>query len=294
MRILVTGSEGFIGKNLCARLKKDGHYVFYYDLKIGKAWDFLAVPPEVDIIYHLACVNQEEALENPQENLMTNAWGAKLAGFWAMEQGIPLVFTSTASVYGASERIPTPVDADIKPQTDYAVAKLAGEHFIRNSGCDYKILRLSNVYGPGQTTENPYCGVIGKFIEAAIDNKPLEVIKPGTQTRDYTYIDDVIDVITSTDTDNTTKNVSSGTETSVLDLANEIIRQTGHKSGIAMIEPRGIDGIMRRRLITDYRCPTALDEGLAKTVEWYRATAGKGSPASFAPLRPGSLSGQTL
>ena len=275
------------------RLLNGGHDVVCWDTKVGKDL-FKQSRFDFDLVYHLACVNQEEALKKPEHNLHVNAGGTHLIAKLCARYNIPLIYTSTASVYGASERIPTPVDADINPQTDYAVAKLAGEHFIRNSGCDYKILRLSNVYGPGQTTENPYCGVIGKFIEQGMAGEPLTMIAPGTQTRDYTYIDDVIDVITTTEADNTTKNVSSGTETSVSWLAGEIIKLTGRKSGLVVIPERGIDGIMRRRLITDYRCPTALDEGLAKTVEWYRVTARKGSPASFTPLRPGSLSGQTL
>jgi len=290
--MIVTGSEGFIGKNLVARLERSGHWVYKMDTKRGL--DMFTSLATVDVIYHLACINQEEALNKPLENLKVNAYGAKFMAEAAKRMDAKLIYTSTASVYGASERIPTPVDADINPQTDYAVAKLAGEHFIRNSGCDYKILRLSNVYGPGQTTENPYCGVIGRFIEQGMAGEPLTMIAPGTQTRDYTYIDDVIDVITTTEADNTTKNVSSGTETSVSWLAGEIIKLTGSKSGLVVIPERGIDGIMRRRLITDYRCPTALSEGLARTVEWYRVTTGEGSPASLAPLRPGSLSGQTL
>src|SRR6266487_5939450 len=151
MKILVTGSEGFIGKNLVARLLEEENEVIRMDTKIGI--DMFTPFPTVDIIYHLACVNQEESIYNKPYNLRVNAEGAAYAASKARKMGAKLIYTSTASVYGNAEEFPTPKTARTNPLSEYAVAKLAGENFIKISGCDWLIYRLSNVYGPGQTTD---------------------------------------------------------------------------------------------------------------------------------------------
>jgi len=290
MRIIVTGSEGFIGKNLMTRLIEQDHEVYGWDIKSGRdlfkqsRWGF-------DVVYHLACVNQQAALKNPANNLHVNAGGTHLMAKLCARYNSKLIYTSTASVYGASDSIPTPVDADIKPQTDYAVAKLAGEYFVKNSGCDYEIYRLSNVFGPGQTLDNPYCGVIGRFIEQALDGKPLTIVGKGTQTRDFTYIDDVIDILVrEKSANNFIRNISTGIETSPLALVAYLSEIMGKKLDVEYIADRGIDGINRRRLITNERCPTPIYEGLEKTVEWFRAQPREGSTNSSTAGRPTALS----
>lgn len=275
MKIILTGSNGFIGTNLKERLLKDGHIVHSFDTKMHKsmfqAW------PKADIIYHLACINQMAAVSDPFGNLEVNAYGAKYAADQAADMGIPLVYTSTASVYGRSHKIPTPVDADIEPLTDYAVAKYAGELFIQKSGCDYQIYRLSNVYGPHQTLDNPYCGVIGRFITQALDGKPLTVIEPGTQTRDYTYIDDVVNILKEPDINNQVKNISRSYEVSPLELVAMLSEVLGKRLEIKYIPARPIDSIKSRRLITNHRCPTTLYDGLSATVEWFYEFRGEKS-----------------
>jgi UDP-glucose 4-epimerase len=265
MKYLVTGSHGFIGRNLCKTLLSNDHSLFTYDLKIGKDLREIdeSVFAQVDAIYHLACINQEVAETNQEENWEINAVQAGVLAKAAKRHSIPLIYTSTASVYGNAEVIPTPVDTEPAPLSVYATAKELGESFIRQSGCKYKILRLSNVYGPEQTPENPYCGVIGKFVENMLETKPLQVILPGTQTRDFTYVDDVVRALLSNRLKwNSTYNVSRGQEISINELAMLIA------DNIEYIPPRSVDLITRRCLVSDFKCSTSLKNGLKKTIEW--------------------------
>lgn len=278
MKAIVTGSSGFIGKNLVERLKLRDVEVLEYDVKDGRdAKHVFYDKPQVDVIYHLACINQMRALFSSADNLLVNAHLTKGLADYAAETGARFVYTSTASVYGNAMQIPTPAHENPHPETDYAVAKLAGEHFVKNSGSDYAIYRLSNVYGPYQTLENPYCGVIGRFIESAIEGKPLKIIGDGHQTRDFTFVHDVVDILVTNEThigDFRTQNVGSGRETSILELAMTISRLVGNKTEFEWIEKRPIDGIRRRALRSDFKLPTKLTEGLEKTIIWAKNNIG--------------------
>ena len=108
-----------------------------------------------------------------------------------------VVYTGSASVYGNPRSIPINEDDGLVPLSPYAVSKLAGEHycvaFYESYGLPVGIVRYSNVYGPGQHPENPYCGVVAKFLTAAYEGKALSVHGDGGQTRDFTYIEDAVD-----------------------------------------------------------------------------------------------------
>jgi UDP-glucose 4-epimerase len=272
MRVLVTGSHGFIGSQLVLALKERGDEVYESDLKNGVP--FYQVNARwgkpFDEIYHLACVNQEEAVGNPERNVLVNAYGAKLMAEIAVTSGARFVYTSTASVYGKANIIPTHSRYRPKPKSDYAVAKLAGEHFVKNSGADFTIFRLSNVYGPGQTTENPYCGVVAKFFEAAIAGKPLQIIGDGSQTRDFTYVGDVIPHLMNPELKGLL-NCSHGDETSIASLAGQLVSICESGSDFHWAPERPVDGIQRRCLISDVTCPTDLQMGLQKTYNWLQS-----------------------
>lgn len=282
MKCLVTGSEGFIGKNLVAALKADGHEVDEWDVKNGDdiTRNFFITHPEdtFDVVYHLACMNQMTAADPDAaiQNLEVNAYGTRRLAEYAVDNDAKFVYTSTASVYGNAEQIPTPVTAKLNPLTDYAVAKLAGEYFVQNSGADWTILRLSNVYGPHQTLDNPYCGVIGRFLEQEANGEPLTVIGDGMQTRDFTYVGDVVEHLQRaaykcaypSDYSGRIFNVSRGRETPVEYVARSI------SHNIKRIEKRPIDGVDRRCLVPDLLCPTTLDAGIRLTKDWFREHRG--------------------
>lgn len=271
-KAIVTGSHGFIGSNLVAALEKSGVDVLKYDVVIEKdLFELDGFPAsDIDAIFHLACINQERAVNSPRANLRVNALSCHMLANLAKEHNIPLIYTSTASVYGNATKLPTPVWHPANPQSDYAAAKLCGESFIKNSGCDYRIFRLSNVYGQGQTVENPYCGVVAKFFDSAMNGRPLGVIGDGTQTRDFTYVDDVVDVLLNFDSfSQRTLNVSYGREISIINLARDIQAITEPTSPVEYISERPVDGIARRLLLPDVLCPTTLSDGLVYTYKSY-------------------------
>lgn len=281
MKCLVTGSEGFIGRNLCERLLADGHQLWRIDPKLeSDVLDVFEVDG-MDVVFHLACINQMEATKSPHLNIDVNAFGAKIMAERAARAGVRFIYTSTASVYGNASRIPTPEWAELSPLTDYAVAKLAGEHFVRNSGADYTIFRLSNVYGPHQTLENPYCGVIGRFFEQARLGLPLEIVGDGSQTRDFTYVGDVVDALVKAGIEkpgglrDRTLNLSYGDETPIIRVAMQVMETCGVALPLLPIDPRPIDGVSRRCLdnreshARNVVCRTSLKKGLKQTHSWF-------------------------
>ncbi len=269
MKILVTGSDGFIGQNLCERLEGDNHHIAYWDLKrdVNLAYQDA---PSVEIIYHLACMNQMQATLDPEQNLIENAYNARYMASEAKRVGAKLIYTSTAAVYGQKPAAPIRRTAIPSPQSDYAVAKLAGEHFVRNISPSATILRLSNIYGPFQTTSDPFCGVVGRFSEDALRGEALQVIGDGLQTRDFTFVEDVVDILVGKALETKgTFNVSHGTGTSILRLASLIQETIGSNLTVDVMAPeRPVDGIRSRVLYSDFDCPTSLRVGLRKTVDW--------------------------
>ncbi len=225
MKILVTGSEGFIGKTLCAALEKE-HELICYDNKLGSNREldsYWIEEEEFDLCYHLACVNQEVAVNNPDENLFTNAHGAWHMAKIAKEHNAKIVYTSTAT---------------------------------------------------HQTLDNPYCGVVAKFIDAAENGEKMKIYGTGHQTRDFTYVDDVVKALIRAGDlwDGRTLNISHSKEVSINSLALEVQFACGNAVPSFSTVPRPIDGIQRRWLKSDVFCPVDLAQGLAKTVSWVRSS----------------------
>ena len=285
MKILITGAAGFVGSNLLKRLIECNYDVTGCDdLSFG---DIRNVPNEAnfkhisfsdinvsnyDILIHCACANIIYAQDHPIETFKINAYESiklfeRFKGY--------VIYTSTASVYGQADIFPTKENAKKKVYNAYDQSKLIAEHYLQLRG-NHTTLRLSNVYGPGQRPDNPYSGVIGKFIESAKENKPMKIYGDGLHTRDYTYIDDVIEAIMVVlkKPFNDVFNVATGNETPVIMLAHSISFLMGKKSNMEFIEPRKIDCIERRCLNTawleslGWTAKVDLKEGLLKTIDW--------------------------
>jgi UDP-glucose 4-epimerase len=279
VRVLVTGSHGFIGSQLVLALKERGDEVYGVDLKRGSDLfaESILKSEGWDEIYHLACINQELAVSESDWNLEVNALGTQEMARLAKNCGARFVYTSTASVYGDATMIPTPVFsnsalmyAPLNPKSDYAVAKLAGEHFVKNSGADYTVFRLSNVYGPGQSTDNPYCGVVAKFFEGAMAGETLKTIGDGSQTRDFTYVEDILPHLMNPELKGVL-NCSHGKEIEIRLLREAIFEIVGSSKRWEFVPERPVDGIQRRCLISDVTCPTDLQTGLRRTYDWLLA-----------------------
>ena len=219
MRCIVTGGAGFIGSNLVDRLVNEGHEVividnlitgkkenlneevkFYHkDLtEMRRETDF-SVFEGVDIVFHLACLARVQlSIENPHLYHDKNVNGLVNVLEGCRKHGVSrLVFSSSSSVYGDAEEVPTSENCKLNPMSPYALHKLIGEQYCKLYselyGIDTVSLRYFNVYGDRQPTEGAYCLVMGIFAGQRLNNKPMTIRGDGEQRRDFTHVDDVVD-----------------------------------------------------------------------------------------------------
>ncbi|MFG2076061.1 NAD-dependent epimerase/dehydratase family protein [Nonomuraea maritima] len=222
MRVLVTGGAGFIGSNLVDRLLSDGHEVDVVDdLSSGKAENLAAaqtsdhfrlhvfdiLDPELpslmaerqpEVVCHLAAqISVRKSVADPVHDARVNVQGTASVLAAAREARTrKVVFASSVAVYGRPAAIPVPGDAPTDPRSPYAAAKLSGETYLSAfralHGIEYTTLVLSNVYGPRQSPEGE-AGVVAIFTDALLNGTPTVVYGDGSQTRDYIFVDDVVD-----------------------------------------------------------------------------------------------------
>ena len=257
MNFLITGGAGFLGSALSNRLSRQGHHVRVLDdLSTGdpdrldpdihftrgdindrpKLWTLLQ---DIDCVYHLAArVSVPESVLFPRDYNEVNVGGtATLMEAVRDAKTKRVVLTSSGAVYGNQE---TPLMTETmqpNPLSPYAVSKLAAEWYVRTigalAGIETICLRIFNAYGPGQRIPPAHPPVIPNFIRQARQNGTLIFHGNGGQTRDYVFVDDVVNALvaaaTVQDMDGQIINVGSGTETSVKDLAREVIEITGGK-----------------------------------------------------------------
>ncbi|MEI8334826.1 MAG: NAD-dependent epimerase/dehydratase family protein [Chloroflexota bacterium] len=298
-RILVTGGAGFVGSNVVARLAEAGARVTVLDdLFTGQAD---ALPASVDLVvgsvtdddlvrklvsastlvFHMAARNIIASTANPRDDFATNIGGTLNVLLAAREARVErVVYTSSTSVYGNPRSIPINEDDRLDLLTPYAVSKLAGENyciaFYESYGTPVAAVRYSNVYGPGQRADNPYCGVIAKFFASAMAGEPLRIHGDGGQTRDFTYVDDAVDATLlaaiTPRAEGEVFNVGSGIETSINDLAAAIGVALGREIETESIDRRDIDNIRRRvvniekaRRMLRWSPQTTLAHGLERT-----------------------------
>ena len=302
-RILVTGGAGFVGSAVTRHLVKAGARVTVLDdlftgtaeslptgaeLVVGSVADRQLVDKLVAqnrLIFHMAARNIIASTANPRDDFETNIGGTLNVLMAAREsQAERVVYTSSASVYGNPRSIPINEDDGLVPLSPYAVSKLGGEHycqaFYESYGLPVASVRYSNVYGPGQRPDNPYCGVVSKFLQAANEGTPLSIHGDGEQTRDYTYIDDAVDatltVAIHPRAEGEVFNVGTGVETSVNALAAAVGRALDEPVRIERLDRRDIDNIRRRivniekaRRMLRWSPQVTLDRGLSQTAKWY-------------------------
>jgi UDP-glucose 4-epimerase len=240
-----------------------------------------------EIVFHLAARNIIASTKSPVEDYKTNIEGTLNVLIGARNSNIEkLVYTSSASVYGNPRYLPINEDDSINLLTPYAVSKYTGEGycmaFYESYGVPVTVLRLSNVYGPRQSPENPYCGVVSKFMKSASCKEPLEIHGDGQSTRDFTYVDDVVDAIMlaglSHTVDGEVLNVATGIETSINQLAVNVLGlYAGFK--VSHIDRRDIDNIRRRVLNIEkirrrlhWTPRITLSRGLETTKDWFDKT----------------------
>lgn len=288
-KILLTGACGFVGSNIAAKLIEAGYNpILVDDCRFGnpinsghnhfRKMDFNDLTSDelaqYDILVHCATSNIIYAMDRPIETFQNNA--TNTIKLFQRFKG-KIIYTSTASVYGQAKILPTPEDADILTNNSYDQSKYIAELYLQQRG-NYTTLRLSNVYGTNQRPDNPFCGVIGRLCCDALCSQEVNINGSGTQTRDYTYVEDVVTAVilaVLSPAFNTEINIATGIETSIMDLV-KIISDITEKTILDNhIKPRKIDGIFRRCLdiqkaekILGWKPKTTLTEGIKKTISW--------------------------
>lgn len=251
MNFLVTGAAGFLGAALSNRLVHEGHQVRGLDdLSAGdpsrlaedvlfsrgdvgdrpKLWSLLQ---EVDCVYHLAArVSVPESVLYPREYNAVNVGGTVSVMEAMRDVGVQrVVFISSGAIYGDQQEQPLSEKTPPDPRSPYAVSKLAAEHYIHTIGALWGIetvsLRVFNAYGPGQQLPAVHPPVIPHFLRQTAKGGTLVIHGSGEQSRDFVYVDDVVQAMVAASTAPTVNrkviNIGSGVETSIRDLAQLVI-----------------------------------------------------------------------
>lgn len=307
--VLITGGAGAIGSNLSLALSALGaNVVVLDDFSSAEPWNLpkhAALSPirgsildqesmsrafaqRPRIVFHLAAMfANQNSVEHPESDLMVNGLGTlRVLQYSHLAAVDRVVFTSTScSVYG--DKAPLPLTEEfmaMEPTTPYQVTKTLGElycNFFRNSyGLSTVRVRLFNSYGPGEIPGR-YRNVVPNFIFWAMQQQPLSITGSGEETRDWTYVDDIVDGLLRAGAvpgaDGDVFNLASGKETRVIDLANCINRLTGNGAGVVYTERRKWDvhthrlaSVEKARNILGYEPRTELEDGLSRTVAWFK------------------------
>jgi nucleoside-diphosphate-sugar epimerase len=307
-RVLVTGGCGCIGSNFIkALLKAEPEKIIVIDdLSASYEWnlpkDHRVVFIEGSIldeekmkrafsfkphyVFHLAAhFANQNSVDHPETDLLVNALGTLKTLEYANLVGVErFVFASSGcSVYGSQAPLPLREDfVSLHLDTPYQINKLVGElycnYFHDYYGLPVAIARYFNVYGPGEVPGR-YRNVIPNFIWWAMHGQPLPITGTGEETRDYTYVDDIVDgtlrMGVVKEAVGEAINLASGTETRIIDLANWINEITGNKAGVVFKPRRDWDKAIRRRAsiekarrILGYEPKTDMKAGLRKVYEW--------------------------
>ena len=239
--ILITGGEGFIGGHLARFLAKNNN-VKIFDIKTGKDIRNLDLLEKelkgIDYVFHFAgLISVEESIRKPLEYIENNLIGSYNVLKASLNAHVKkVIFASSAAVYGDNPENPKNENTYPIPKSPYSILKLTVEKLMkmfRTDGLDTISLRFFNVYGPGQKLNSSYSSVIPIFISRALKNDNLVVLGDGKQTRDFIYIEDIINACILASVKGSGEfNIGSGKQTSINDIAKIIIELTNSKSKI--------------------------------------------------------------
>ncbi|MCX7921447.1 MAG: GDP-mannose 4,6-dehydratase [Clostridia bacterium] len=300
MKILITGGCGFIGSHVADRLFKEGHEIYIIDnLSSGsienvkvkhRFYNFDIADEEcekvlqcnkVDIVIHLAAqASVSTSLECPYLDTRTNILGTSNMLFLSEKYGVKkFIFASSAAVYGNPEETPLSEESTINPVSPYGMSKYTGEFYCRKwseiYGLNTLCFRFSNVYGPRQGMAGEG-GVISIFIQKILDNQPLTIYGDGNQTRDFIFVEDLVDALYKSLESSYcgTLNLSTNTENNLNGLV-QILEGIQPISEVIFQAARDGD-ILRSRLdnskirkILNWDTEYTFSEGIKKTYQWY-------------------------
>ena len=307
-KVLITGGAGCVGSNLTAALVKAdaARIIVLDDLSAAAKWNIPAAPQVVfiqgsildeeilkrafafkpDFVFHLAAhFANQNSVDNPETDQLVNGLGTLKVLEYSNLSGIEkFVFASSGcSVYGSLAPLPLKEDfVSLHLDTPYQITKLLGELYCNFFYNHYKlpvsIARYFNVYGPGEIP-GAYRNVIPNFMWWAMHKKPLPITGTGDETRDFTYVDDIIagtlllGVVPEAVGD--AFNLASETETKVKDIAAMVNELTGNDKGIQLVARRDWDKITRRRAsiakakqVLGYEPRMAMKDGIKNVYAW--------------------------
>jgi len=309
MKALITGGAGFIGSTLADRLLAedwsvdvaddlssgnlanladaravgDRRFSFHrIDIRNAAITDLIATR-KPDVVFHLAAqADVRVSVAKPQLDAEVNLVGLLNVAEGARAGGASkVVFASSGgTIYGSPEEIPTPETHTQRPESPYGVAKKAGGDYLHYyktiHGLDYAATAFSNVYGPRQDPHGE-AGVVAIFAGLFLAKKRATIFGDGEQTRDFVFVDDVVDALTRAATrGEDIINIGTGVETSVNDLYGSMARSTGFNDPPSYAPARA--GELARSALAVGRAKeqlgwepfTSLDDGVAKTLDWFR------------------------
>ena len=311
---LVTGGAGFIGSHLSEELVRRGHTVRVADSLItgkrsnldhiqkiefleGDLADVAFAQKAVDgmeyVLHQAAIPSVPRSVKDPITSNRANVDATLNVLVAARDAGVKrLVFAGSSSAYGNQPTLPKREDMPDSPLSPYALQKVIGEQYLQMFtslyGLETVSIRYFNVFGPRQDPSSPYSGVISVFATALIDNRPPTIYGDGGQTRDFTYVANVVDGVlkaaTAEGASGQIINVATGGRISLNQLFESMKRLVGATVDPIYREERAGDvrdsqaDIEKARRILGYEPTVSFEEGLKRTVEWYR-TATAGTPS---------------
>jgi nucleoside-diphosphate-sugar epimerase len=305
---LVTGGAGFIGSHLAEELVRRGHTVRVADsLVTGKRANLDHVSPAefregdladlefarsvvqgCDFVLHQAAIpSVPRSVNDPITSNRANVDATLNMLVAARDAGVRrLVFAGSSSAYGDTPRLPKHEAMPPNPLSPYALQKVVGEQYLqmftRLYGLETVSIRYFNVFGPRQDPSSPYSGVISVFATALLANRSPTIHGDGGQTRDFTYVANVVDgVLRACEVPQASGeviNVATGGRISLNELFQEMKKIVGASVEPTYSEPRAGDvrdsqaDIGKAKAILGYEPTVSFEEGLKRTIEWYRTT----------------------
>ena len=305
-KIVITGGAGFIGSSLAEEFVKKHDVIVIDDLSTGKMdniqdlihnenFKFVKcsvtdlgslkkIFQDVSCVFHQAAIpSVQRSVENPAATNEANVTGSLNVLIAARDCGVEkVVYASSSSVHGDTPELPKREDMIPNPISPYAVSKLVGEYYCKVFSEIYGLktvsLRYFNVYGPKQDPASEYAAVIPRFITKVLSNKPPIIYGDGNQTRDFTFVKDVVkaNLLAMEKNVEGVFNIAYGKRVSVNQLSTKIIKMLGKNLKPIYSEPRygdirhSLADISKAKNKLGYEPRYDLDKGLEVTINWFQ------------------------